>query len=163
MSVVRTGTAATVRPASPTDLPAVLALEGDGFAPRRRWSESLWRAELAAGDRIVLVAEIAEEVVGVITWQVVADVADLLRVVVAPAARGGGIGRSLLAEGRRLVAARGAGRLMLEVGRANAAALALYTRCGFRTLDSRRDYYGPGDDALVMGAPAIPGPEGHRP
>ena len=39
---------------------------------------------------------------------------------------------------------------MLEVRSDNAAALALYARFEFESLNIRRDYYAPGVDAIVM-------------
>ena len=39
---------------------------------------------------------------------------------------------------------------MLEVDYDNEAAIALYQRLGFEQLTARRDYYGPGQDALIL-------------
>lgn len=65
---------------------------------------------------------------GVATFALAGDVVDLLRVIVAPDARGRGLGRSLVRAG--LVGVRGAERVMLEVDAANAPALALYRGLG---------------------------------
>ena len=51
------------------------------------------------------------------------------------------------------MAEKGAGRALLEVRFDNAAAIALYRTFGFETMTVRRDYYGPGVDAWVMGRP----------
>ncbi len=40
--------------------------------------------------------------------------------------------------------------MLLEVRPDNASAIALYRRLGFSPVTTRRDYYGPGQDALVM-------------
>lgn len=138
-------TLTSVRPAAPTDLATIMAIEIAGFAPADQWSADAWTAELT-GDRIVLMAGD----VGVITWQVVADVADLLRVVVAPQARGRGIGRQLVQAGVVATAERGAERALLEVDADNTAARALYAGFGFAEIDRRRNYYGAGRDAVIM-------------
>jgi ribosomal protein S18 acetylase RimI-like enzyme len=52
----------------------------------------------------------------------------------------------VLTEGRR----QGAERALLEVRRHNVPALALYEGLGFREIGVRRNYYGPGEDALVL-------------
>jgi len=153
-----------LRPATAADLPGILDLERAGFPPREQWSESSWRAELDGADRIVLVAAdpaSAESTVdpapggllGVITFLIGPDTADLLRVVVAPAARGRRVGRGLVQAGLVRLRTRRVGQVLLEVRHDNTPARALYRRCGFRTVHTRPDYYGPGADALVMGAP----------
>jgi ribosomal-protein-alanine N-acetyltransferase len=142
-------------------------LERAGFAAPEQWSEASWRGELEGSDRIVLVATIpagsvAEGVphedapdglLGVITYQVGPDTADLMRVVVAPAARGRRVGRALVQAGMMYVRGRGVEQVLLEVRHDNAPAIALYTGCGFAALATRTNYYGPGADALVMSAP----------
>ncbi len=87
---------------------------------------------------------------GVATFQLVADTADLHRVVVAPEKRGRGIGRALIEAGFTWAAARQGRRMLLEVEHDNDAALALYRRLGFAELARREDYYGAGRHALVM-------------
>ncbi|MGE0786760.1 MAG: GNAT family N-acetyltransferase [Sandaracinaceae bacterium] len=92
--------------------------------------------------------------VGYALLSVIHDEAELQDIGVAPDARGRGVGRALLL--RVLVRAeeRGASRVLLEVARGNAAALALYTSVGF-TLDGVRPrYYRSGEDALLMSRPA---------
>lgn len=134
------------------DLDAIEALEADGFT-HGRWSRQAWAAELEADDRHVLVARAPSGVVGVATFQTVADMADLHRVVVDAAHRGRGIARLLVTAGLEWAQAMGAGRMLLEVEVDNTSALALYDRFGFAPVGRRADYYGPGHHALVMERP----------
>lgn len=173
-----TGTA-VIRRAASADLDAVLALERAGFDEAARWSAESWRAELAGDDRCMLVAAGRPEpaspprsrpdrpdaaapkptrpalpddggLLGAATFQLIAGVADLHRVVVAPGHRGRGIGRALLEAGIAWASDRHGERMLLEVEHDNAAALGLYRRLGFADLARRDDYYGPGRHALVL-------------
>lgn len=133
------------------DLDEIFALEEAGFDLPQRWSREAWQAELDNPDRLVLVRHDARGlVVGVATFSLAADMADLLRVVVAPDARGRGIGGSLVRAGMEWAKAVGARRMLLEVSPDNAPAVRTYEKLGFAALDRRRDYYGAGVDALVM-------------
>ncbi len=87
---------------------------------------------------------------GVATFQLVADTADLHRVVVAPDQRGRGIGHALVEAGIAWAAERHGQRMLLEVDHDNVPALALYEGLGFLELARRKDYYGAGRHALVM-------------
>lgn len=133
------------------DLPAVDALEQQLFAPES-WSAELFWSELAQGsDRLYLVAESDEAVVGYAGLAVGPDEAYVQTLGTASAAQGHGVGTALLtallAEARR----RGLPQVGLEVRVANVAAQSLYRRFGFEVLGVRRGYYLPsGDDALVM-------------
>jgi ribosomal-protein-alanine N-acetyltransferase len=40
--------------------------------------------------------------------------------------------------------------MMLEVGVNNVSAIALYEKLGYENISTRKGYYGPGLDALVM-------------
>jgi [ribosomal protein S18]-alanine N-acetyltransferase len=132
------------------DLPQIAVLERDVFE-HAGWSPEAWRDEIVGADRHVLVARDAYgAVVGVATFQVVADVADLHRVVVRPDQRGRGIGGRLVLAGIHWAQAHGAQRVLLEVEAENAPALALYEGLGFRPVGRRADYYGAGVHALVM-------------
>ena len=91
---------------------------------------------------------------GFILLRVVADEAEILTLAVRPAARRRGVGARLVQEGGRLVAARGATRLFLEVAADNDAALSLYRRAGFADAGRRPAYYarpeGARQDALIL-------------
>ena len=76
--------------------------------------------------------------------------AELLRLVVAPWARRQGIGARLVRAGVEAVGFAGARAVILEVRWDNEPAIALYQRLGFEQLAARRDYYGPGLDALIL-------------
>ncbi|WP_422396029.1 GNAT family N-acetyltransferase [Raineyella fluvialis] len=144
-----------LRRATALDLPAIMQLERAGFPQREQWSEASWRSEVEGADRLVLVATEPEEaaLLGVITFLVGPDTADLMRVVVAPASRGRRVGRGLVRTGMLHLRTRGVDTVLLEVRHDNDPAIALYTHCGFATLHTRPGYYGPGADALVMSAP----------
>lgn len=96
---------------------------------------------------LVLVAWEGETALGFCAWrQTAADEAEMLNLAVAPACRKRGAGRALVEELRR----RAAGTIFLEVAEANTAARALYRRTGWVELSERKDYYGPGQNAIVM-------------
>lgn len=137
-----------VEPALPSDLSAVIELESSFEHP---WSEESWRAELVGDGRFVLVARRdAGDIVGVACFQLVDDVADLHRIVVAPDQRRLGLARVMLVSGLRWAISQGASRMLLEVEHTNEPAIVLYRGYGFREVARRADYYGPGEDALVL-------------
>lgn len=134
-----------------SDLADILELERSGFDTGQQWSESAWAEELQAPDRHVLARLDADaRIIGVATFSCVADMADLHRVIVHPDVRGRGVGGSLVRAGLEWAGALGARRMLLEVRPDNQPAVALYRQLGFAPVTTRRDYYGPGHDALVM-------------
>lgn len=132
------------------DLVGLLSLEETGFDEAERWSSQSWASELDAPNRLVLVSRDADGVEAVACFSVLADTAELLRIVVRPDRAGRGIGRRLVGLGKEWAEAAGADRMMLEVRHDNQAALWLYEAAGFNPIARRRDYYGPGRDAVVM-------------
>jgi ribosomal protein S18 acetylase RimI-like enzyme len=75
--------------------------------------------------------------------------ADLLRIAVDPAHRGGGLGRTLLEACQRDLAEAGVVNLFLEVRPSNEAAIGLYRACGWAACGLRPDYYSDGEDAAL--------------
>ncbi|MDP1830976.1 MAG: GNAT family N-acetyltransferase [Geothrix sp.] len=75
--------------------------------------------------------------------------AELLRIAVDPAHRGGGLGRILLEACQRELAEEGMLRLYLEVRASNAAAIRLYGACGWERCGLRPGYYPDGEDAAL--------------
>lgn len=151
-----------IRPADDGDLAALVELEREAFG-QGAWSAATLREELALPDRIVLVDERDGVTTGYVDVGVVADVADLHRVVVGAAHRRHGVASGLVGSASTAAADRGATRMLLEVADDNAPALALYAAHGFDSIARRRGYYGPGRDALVLEA-ALPAstPESSR-
>ena len=131
------------------DLPAIMSLERKGFAPTEQWSERSWLGELLADNRKILIAR-GEQPLGVISFSVIGELADLHRLVVAPRHRRRGIGTELVQTGLRLLSGMGVRAVMLEVDYRNEAAIALYQEIGFEQLAAREDYYGPGRHALIL-------------
>ena len=136
-------------PARLDDLPAILRLEEEGFGPDERWSERSWSGELLGQGRTTLVARGAQPA-GVIALSTVQEVADLHRIVVAPVYRRQGLALRMVRAGLLAVRHLGARLVMLEVDYTNLGAIALYQRLGFEQVRVRRDYYGPGRDALIL-------------
>ena len=95
-----------------------------------------------------------EEDDGFILIRVVADEAEILTLAVRPEARRQGVGARLVQAAAGRAAGQGAARLFLEVAEDNAAARALYARCGFSEVGRRRGYYpssgGGRIDALML-------------
>lgn len=150
-----------LRPGTPTDAPAVTALEVELFGPDA-WSASSVLEELEGPGRHALLAVAAAvedaadagaaagPVVGYAVTRQSAAVVDLQRIAVHPAHRRAGVARLLLAEVAATARGFGADRMLLEVSAGNTAALGFYAGAEFVEIDRRRGYYRDGTDAVVM-------------
>ncbi len=140
-----------MRPAAAADLPCLVELEAAGFA--EPWSPEMLAAELMHPGGVVLVADGSDgrrAPSGYACFRLGAGEAELLRVAVAPEARGRGIARQLIAAGFDRLRAAGIASCFLEVRPANISALAVYHALGFERRGHRRAYYRDGSDALVL-------------
>jgi [ribosomal protein S18]-alanine N-acetyltransferase len=132
------------------DLPAVLELEEDLFAPDT-WTAAMYRDELSMSDtRHYLVAQNGEGIVGWAGLIAYDDEAHVSTIGVARDRQGEGIGAQLL-DALLAEADRRSPAVLLEVRADNERALGMYERRGFTPIGRRRRYYRPsGTDAVVM-------------
>jgi [ribosomal protein S18]-alanine N-acetyltransferase len=141
-----------LRPMTPADIPAVLAIEYDSYSVP--WSESTFRGLLRRRDAEMIVAEGGGRVIGYAIFWTVLDQSELGNVAVTPQWRGQGIGQQLVAEVLRRAESRGVREVFLEVRPSNASARRLYEAFGFSQVGRRRNYYQePVEDALVLRRP----------
>lgn len=145
-----------VEPAELADMDALADLHERAFA--LAWSaDELARLAAQPGVHLLKARRSSllgsRTTLGFVLYRVAADEAEILTIAVDPRQRRRGLGALLMrAVLQRLYADRVAS-LFLEVDAANAAALALYRRLGFRKVGERRGYYqrSEGDGgALVM-------------
>ena len=137
-----------VRAATPADLPALLALEGDSAAAAH-WSEAEYRRLFAEAARVVLVIE-EDSVQGFIVGRDLGPEWEIENIVVASSVQRRGLGTQLVQELLDLARSRGAQVVFLEVRESNSAARALYSKSGFVETGRRNSYYrNPEEDALV--------------
>jgi len=152
-----------LRPMTTDDLPGVMVLEEELFAPDT-WTEAMYRDELSRPDtRFYVVAEfhlegeddeealVTDPVMvgygGLIAYDDEAHVATLG---VTKALQGEGVG-SLLLDALLAEADKRSPVVLLAVRADNDAAQRLYQRRGFTEIGRRRGYYQPsGADAVVM-------------
>ncbi|MDE2292534.1 MAG: ribosomal protein S18-alanine N-acetyltransferase [Elusimicrobia bacterium] len=142
----------TVRPAREEDLDAMAVIEASRpSAPG--WKRAQFAEELGRPDRLLLVAEVEGKPVGHVAAWLVGDEAQLFTIVVGAQAERQGVGRALLNEVKHRAREAGFRRVALEVSEQNAAARALYERCGGRIVGKRPRFYPDGSDALLMDLP----------
>jgi ribosomal-protein-alanine N-acetyltransferase len=133
------------------DLPEILAIERASFP--RPWSGALFLQEMRVGfSRVVVARPVgrAAPVLGYVCRWLVAGEIHVLNLATHPAHRRRGVGRRLLDEVLREARRRGVAAVTLEVRRSNAGARRLYETLRFAEVGVRRDYYGGGEDALIM-------------
>jgi ribosomal-protein-alanine N-acetyltransferase len=131
------------------DLPAVLVIERASFP--NPWTGPLFLQELhVAFSRIILARRPGGAVAGYLCRWLVADEVHVLNVAVDPSLRGRGLGAALLREALREARDEAAIAVTLEVRRSNAPARRLYESFGFEEVGVRSNYYGRGEDALIL-------------
>jgi ribosomal-protein-alanine N-acetyltransferase len=144
-----------LRDMTPADLPAVLAMEEELFAPDT-WTAAMYRDELARTDTrhyLVAVDQAAGDdgaVIGYAGLIAYPEEAHIATIGVTVSRQGEGIGAQLL-DILLTEADRRSEVVLLEVRADNEVAQGLYRRRGFTEIGRRRGYYQPsGTDAVVM-------------
>ena len=139
-----------LRPMRLSDVPAVMELEEELFAPDT-WTAAMYREELGQLDtRYYLVADDGGTVVGYAGLIAYDEEAHVSTIGVAAARQGEGVG-ALLLDALLDEADRRSPVVLLEVRADNEPAQRLYRRRGFVEIGRRRGYYQPsGTDAVVM-------------
>lgn len=140
-----------LRPATPDDLDALLAIETEAFTSDLISRRSL-RRFLTASTATALVAEQDGVTIGyaLVLFRAISAMGRLYSIAVAPSARGYGIGTALIAAAEAAALARGCGWMRLEVRPENSQAIARYLKAGYRQFGRRTDYYEDHGDALLF-------------
>lgn len=149
------GLGAVMREFTPSDLDQVTRIENASF-PVDAFREWEFRRLHSANPREFLVADVSGAIVGYVVGSIAGDCGEIESLAVDESVRGHGIGAMLT---RRLLdrfRERGLRICRLEVRTANAVAIDLYERLGFRVIGKRPGYYANGADAFVM-VNALPG------
>lgn len=144
----------TIRYAASSDAERLIELsEVSPGAPAwkpQTWHSVLWSAR-PDGQRIVLVAEAADQLVGFGVLGRADDSAEIESLAVSTSWRRRGLGREICNQLFAWARGHGATQAFLEVRVSNGAAQALYRSLGFQEAGIRRGYYQePDEDALVM-------------
>ncbi len=142
-----------------TDLPAVVAIENEGYA--FPWSEEILRDCLRAG-YTCRVLDDRDGVCGYGILSMGAGEAHVLNICIDASLRGSGAGRRLLYWLLHRAQAAGSEAAFLEVRPSNVAAVRLYESSGFKQVGLRRGYYqavGGREDALVYRLGLLEWPE----
>ncbi len=154
---------AHIRAATAADIDGVLALEQ--LFPSDQLNRAALRRFLRVPNARVWVAVQGKVIVGdvILLLRLNADYGRVYSVVVAPAARGQGLGARLIASAERAAKAEGRNRLRLEVRSDNTAARALYVKRGYRVVATLKSYYDDGADGLRLEKALRASPIGHSP
>ena len=139
------------RVATAFDLPVFVSLDKELF-PYSPWSASQYKEEFSAPTRHFVVAlDDEQSIIGYAgVFAPGGAEADVLTVGVVPNHRGKGIARQLMALITDWAREQGSTAMMLEVKVDNQDAIGLYESLGYSKLNTRKDYFGSGLDALVM-------------
>lgn len=134
-----------------SDLARILEIERLSFA--QPWSLSSFERELSLPFSRLLVAAAARDdatAAGFLCRWLIADELHILNIAVHPDYRRSGVGAGLISEVVNEAKVKDVVVVTLEVRRSNLAARGLYRKFDFKERRLRRDYYGPGEDAMVM-------------
>jgi ribosomal-protein-alanine N-acetyltransferase len=141
---------AILSPATPSDLPEVIALERQCYGDP--WPATAF-STLPENPRVyfMVARNAAGRVAGYVVAWFVMEEGELANLAVAPSERRKGLGRVMLDAMLADAARRGARQIYLEVRESNQAARALYEARKFEEVGRRKRYYRkPEEDALIL-------------
>ena len=137
-----------IRDASEQDIERIMELERGSIV--HPWVRSEFERLISDDGKLCLVAEKDSLIVGYIGAECVLDECNIGNIVTAREYRHTGIGTAVLNALLDELKGRGIVKVFLEVEFDNDPALALYDKTGFQRYGMRKDYYGPGMDAVLM-------------
>jgi ribosomal-protein-alanine N-acetyltransferase len=141
-----------IRDATRRDLPAIVEIERLAFD--NPWSLDSFVRELSLPfSRMIVASHNADgeqRLAGFLCRWLVTDECHILNVAVHPGMRRKGVAEKMMSNALSEARERKASVISLEVRRSNLAARSLYRKFDFTERRLRRNYYGPGEDAIVM-------------
>ncbi|WP_460065462.1 N-acetyltransferase family protein [Streptomyces sp. YKOK-I1] len=141
-----------IRRATEADLPQLARLDEEAF-PRNAYPFFVLRQLLVSSKDFLLLVEEGGELRGYVLATPPHEAQSwVLSLAIVPALRGQGLGRQLMTGILGRLRAQGTHSVWLSVEPGNEAAVALYLSLGFAPDPGgpRKDYFGPGEDRLLM-------------
>jgi ribosomal-protein-alanine N-acetyltransferase len=142
----------SIRDATRLDIPKILEIERLSF--NQPWSDDSFSRELSLPFSRIIVSAMepaqTSQIAGFLCRWLVADECHVLNVAVHPSFRRSGVAMGLMETAIREAKAKNADVITLEVRRSNIAARGLYRKLQFEERRVRKNYYGGGEDAIVM-------------
>lgn len=132
----------------PNDLDFIIDIQSRNFSDG--WNENMLKSAFDGGRFFALAVCNDKEKVGLITYSVAMDTADLEGITVESSHRKKGYGQTLINAMVERLKGTGVERILLEVRKSNQSAINLYQKSGFEFLSVRKNYYQDGEDALVL-------------
>jgi ribosomal-protein-alanine N-acetyltransferase len=138
-----------IRIANPSDLDSIIAIESAADTAAH-WNESEY-ASAWESKRLILVAELASNVVGFLVASTAVREWELENIAVDPTQRNRGVGQELMTALIQHAQRANALEIRQEIRRSNTGAQRLAIACGFRPEGKRPGYYRePPEDALLF-------------
>ena len=130
------------------DVSSIIEIERENFSDG--WNESLLNSAFDSGRFYALSLTEGNQTLGIITYSIAQDTADIEGVVTVKQFRRKGVGKMLVQQVLDSLKAQGVGKVFLEVRASNEPAKNLYHSKGFLDISLRKKYYQDGEDAIVM-------------
>ena len=137
-----------IRPGTLSDVNAIMALEQGSI--EHPWESKAVEALITDPNKTCLIAELDGTIAAYVGAESVLDESNIGNIVTHKDYRGRGIATRLFDALLKELKEQGIVKVFLEVEHDNAPAIALYEKSGFTKYGHRRDYYGPGKDAVLM-------------
>ena len=137
-----------IRQGTLSDVQAIMALEQGSI--EHPWVSKAVEALITDPNKTCLIAELDGTIAAYVGAESVLDESNIGNIVTHNDFRGRGIATRLFDALLKELKEQGIVKVFLEVEHDNAPAIALYEKSGFTKYGHRRDYYGPGKDAVLM-------------
>lgn len=137
-----------IRSADLSDIKSIMALEQGSIV--HPWESKAIESLIVDKNKKCYVADLHGEVVGYVGAETVLDECSIGNIVTHKDYRGRGFATEILGILLDILKKNGVAKVFLEVEHDNIPAIALYEKHGFTRYGQRRDYYGPGKDAILM-------------
>ncbi len=136
-----------IRKALPGDIERVMEIESGASG---RWKREFFQRELETDFSLFLVAEKDHEIIGfAIAWDVPGEI-QLQNIAVDKNSRRKGTATRLMESIYRLLKDALPEKILLELKASNTPAGKFYRSLGFEKTGTRKNYYGNGEDAILM-------------
>ena len=137
-----------IRSAKAEDVDGIMGLE-EGSIPHP-WQRNEIEKLITEDNKCAFVTEKDGKLVCYIGCDIVIDEGNIGNLVTDEKERGKGLATAILKHLLEDLKNRGVKRVYLEVESTNTAALVVYKKCGFRSYNIRKGYFGVGRDAILM-------------